>query len=109
MNKNTHHFTDQEIEILKNKNRFLIEDDMFDDIKMLKDSDVVLLMYSVFEYVTDGILPELDDENQIHLRIIFNRFKKQHDSNLREWLDGRMKKITAGRKGGLAKRKVSTA
>ena len=33
------HFTDQEIKLLKKKNKFLIQDDMFEEIKLLKDSD----------------------------------------------------------------------
>lgn len=97
------HFSDQELKLLKKKNKFLIQDDMFEEIKLLKDSDIALLMYSIYEYATKQSLPELDEEYQIPVKMAFNRFKKQHDENLKDWLHGRMQKIEAGRKGGLAK------
>ena len=99
------HFSDQELKLLKKKNKFLIQDDMFEEIKLLKESDVVLLMYSIYEYATQGALPELDEEYQIPVKMAFNRFRKQHDENLRDWLYGRMQKVEAGRKGGRSSRK----
>jgi len=99
------HFTDQELKLLKKKNKFLIQNDMFEEIQVLKDSDIALLMYSIYEYATQGVLPELDEEYQIPVKMAFNRFRKQHDENLRDWLYGRMQKVEAGRKGGLAVRK----
>ncbi len=99
------HFTDQELKLLEKKNKFLIQDDMFEEIKLLKDSDIALLMYSIYEYATQRVLPELDEEYQIPVKMAFNRFRKQHDENLRDWLHGRIQKIEAGRKGGLARGK----
>lgn len=99
------HFSDQEQTFLKKKNKFLIQDDMYEEIKLLKDSDIALLMYSIYEYATQGALPELDEEYQIPVKMAFNRFRKQHDENLRDWLHGRMQKVEAGRKCGLAGRK----
>ncbi|WP_415406908.1 DUF6291 domain-containing protein [Sulfurovum sp. CS9] len=99
------HFTDQELKLLEKKNKFLIQDDMFEEIKLLKDSDIALLMYSIYEYATQRVLPELDEEYQIPVKMAFNRFRKQHDENLRDWLHGRIQKIKTGRKGGLSRRK----
>lgn len=101
----TEYFSDQELKLLKKKNKFLIQDDMFEEIKLLKDSDIALLMYSIYEYATQQSLPELDEEYQIPVKMAFNRFKKQHDENLKDWLHGRKQKVEAGRKGGLAGRK----
>ena len=99
------HFTDQELKLLEKKNKFLIPDDMFEDIKMMRDSEVTTLVYSIFEYVIDDVIPELDNEDQRVVKMTFNRFVKQHRENLSDWLHGRMQKIEAGRKGGLSKGK----
>ena len=99
------HFTDQELKLLTKKNKFLIQDDMFEEIKLLKDTDIALLMYSIYDYATQGVLPEIDEEYQIPVKMAFNRFRKQHDENLKDWLHGRIQKIEAGRKGGRSGRK----
>ena len=100
-------FTEQELALLRQKKKFLIQDDMFEEIKLLRDSHIALLIYSIFEYVESGMLPELEEEHHIPIKMSFNRFKKQHDENCREWLDSRKKKQEAGRLGGIARSKAS--
>lgn len=99
------HFTDQELKLLEKKKKFLISEEMYEDIKLMDDSEITFFMYSIFEYVIHGVLPELDGKDQRLVKSSFNRFIKQHKENLDGWLHERMQKIEAGRKGGLAKGK----
>ena len=99
------HFTDQELKLLEKKNKFLIQDDMFEEIKLLKDTDIVLLMYSIYEYATQRVLPELDEEYQLPVKMAFNRFRRQHDGNLREWLKSKEASSRGGIKSGETRRK----
>ncbi len=96
------HFSDQDLAILKRKSKFLIHEDMFEDIKEFTADEIKLLMYSIFEYVTGGVLPMIEDRM---VRRTFNSFRKQHDENLREWLDGRTQKIKAGKASAEARKR----
>ena len=98
---NNHNFTEQELEILKKKKKFLIEYSMFDDIEELTADEIKLLMYSIYEYVIYGAIPLIEDRM---VRKTFNSFKKQHTENLTEWLEGRARKVKAGKASAEARR-----
>lgn len=84
---NKKHFTDEEMEKLCNKNSFLINKTLFEDIKEMGDGEVRYLMYTIFEYVINGVIPDLSEPKKRFVRVAFNRFKNDYIKDSIKWLD----------------------
>ena len=86
MNKEEIIFTKEEHEKLCDKNSFLINKTLFEDIKEMGDGEVRYLMYVIFEYVIDGVIPDLTNADQRFVRVAFNRFKSDYVKDSKKWL-----------------------
>ena len=87
MNKEVILFTKEEHEKLCSKNSFLINKTLFEDIKEMGDGEVRYLMYVIFEYVNDGVIPDLTSTDKRFVRVAFNRFKSDYIKDSTKWLE----------------------
>ena len=79
-------FTEDEQKKLCDKNSFLINKTLFEDLKEMNDGEVRYLMYVIFEHVIAGVTPDLTEANQRFVRVAFNRFKRDYEIDSRKWL-----------------------
>ena len=86
MNDESILFTKEEHEKLCNKNSFLINKTLYEDIKEMSDGEVRYLMYIIFEYVIAGVIPDLLNADQRFVRVAFNRFKSDYVKDSKKWL-----------------------
>ena len=91
-------FSEDERKKLCDKNSFLINKTLFEDIKEMNDGEVKYLMYAIFEYVIDGVIPDLIESHQRFVRVAFNRFKRDYEIDSRKWLDTCDKRSLAGKR-----------
>ena len=78
--------TKEEMEKLEEKNSFLIQKSMYEDIKLMTEIETHFLLMAVFEYVISGVIPSLDRSDQRLVKSAFNRFKMAHDDNSTRYL-----------------------
>lgn len=87
MNEEEIFFTKEELEKLCDKNSFLINKTLFEDIKEMSDGEVKYLMYIIFEYVISGVIPDLTNRDQRFVRVAFNRFRSDYVKDSKKWLE----------------------
>lgn len=86
------HLTDQDIEKLSQKDSFLIQKNLHEDIKEMSPDEVYLLFLSIFGYVNDGELRNLSDSKYRFVRVAFNRFKNDYVDDSVKWIESCKKK-----------------
>ena len=74
--------------------------DYLDELLLLPMEQRGLLITTVFSYVNDKPLPELD----LATALLWQTWKKCIDRNAEKWEESRQRRSEAGRKGGLASR-----
>ena len=84
---------------LENKhNSFILYSDCLEEIMLLSMEQRGILLTTVFSYVNDQPLPELDPA----LALLWQTWKKFIDRNEEKWKAKRQQLAESGRKGGLA-------
>ena len=79
-------YTKEELEKLQEKNSFLIQKSIYEDLKLMTENEVQYLVMRIFEYVLNGELPVLDDKKHRFVKSAFNRFKIAYDNDSMKWL-----------------------
>lgn len=79
-------------------NSFILFSDYLDELLLLPMEQRGLLITTVFSYVNDKPLPELD----LATALLWQTWKKCIDRNAEKWKETRQRRSEAGRKGGLA-------
>ncbi len=77
---------------LSEKDSFLIQKTLYEDIKEMSDMEVKYFMMRMFEYVLHGVIPDLTNPQNRVVRIAFNRFKTDYDNDSMKWLETCKKK-----------------
>ena len=101
-------FTKEDIEKLSEKNSFLIQKSIYEDLKLMSENEVQYLVMRIFEYVLNGELPELDNKKHRFVKSAFNRFKLAYDNDSMKWLKA-CKKKSSNKKQEWQKRKTDEA
>ena len=78
--------TTEEVEKLSEKNSFLIQKSLIVDLKEMGKEETQLLFNSIFDYVNNGVLPELAEQKFRFVRASFNRFKEAYINDSRKWI-----------------------
>lgn len=79
-------FTIEQIEKLQEKNSFLIQKSIYEDLKLMTENEVQYLLLRIFEYVLNGEIPHLDNNKHRFVKSAFNRFKIAYDNDSKKWL-----------------------
>ena len=87
------------------QNSFILYTDSFEEIQLLTMEQRGLLLTTAFCYVNALPLPELDQATSV----LWQTWKKNIDRNAQKWEATRQRRSAAGRKGGLAAHRQSTA
>jgi hypothetical protein len=100
-------YTSEEMEKLQGKNSFLLQKSLYEDLKLMSDSETNYIMMSIFEYVINGVIPELDDVKHRFIKGAFNRFVLAYDNDSIKWLKS-CKKKSDNKKADWQKRKIDS-
>ena len=84
--KNKMQYSKEDLEKLSEKNSFLIQKSIYEDLKLMSDGEVHYLVMRIFEYVLFGIIPDLNNKEHRFILSAFNRFKSAYDSDSMKWL-----------------------
>jgi len=101
-------FTKEDIEKLSEKNSFLIQKSIYEDLSLMTDKEVHYLVMRIFEYVLYGEIPNLKAKEHRFILSAFNRFKSAYDNDSMKWLKA-CKKKSSNKKQEWQKRKTDTA
>jgi len=98
-------WTKEELEKLQDKNSFLIQKSIYEDLKLMSEAETHYLVMRMFEYVLNGEIPALDDKKHRFVKSAFNRFKIAYDSDSAKWLKA-CKKKSENKKADWQKKKT---
>ena len=87
------------------QNSFILYTDSVEEVQLLTMEQRGLLLTTAFCYVNSLTLPELDQATSV----LWHTWKKNIDRNAQKWEETRQRRSAAGRKGGLAAHRQSTA
>ena len=87
------------------KNSFILYADSIEEVQLLTMEQRGLLLTTAFCYVNNLSPPELDQATSV----LWFTWKKNIDRNAQKWEATRQRRSAAGRKGGLAAHRQSTA
>jgi len=84
--------TDEDREKLSKKDSFLLQKTLYEDIKEMSEKEAKFFMMAMFEYVLYGVVPDLSSPQDRFVKVAFNRFKMDYDSDSMKWLESCQKK-----------------
>ncbi|MDF1877297.1 hypothetical protein JHD47_05655 [Sulfurimonas sp. SAG-AH-194-L11] len=100
--------TKEDIDKLSEKNSFLVQKSMYEDLKLMNASESHYILNAIFEYVISGVIPTLDKQEHRFVKSVFNRFKLAYDNDSSKWLKA-CKKKSSNKKQEWLKRKTDVS